>query len=333
MVHENETLVERIRSGHCVAENMQALHENNLPLIKKFIRPYAVFEPMEDILQESYFGLWEAAQHYESSENVQFITYAKFWIIRSVRKYIEKCGSTVRIPSHQRQKMTHCRKAIERIEQERGREPTNGEIADLMGISAEEVQEIKGYMQGVGSLDTPLAEDKNLTFAEMLQDGFDLESEAVNRIYAEYSKAELWKIVERYTEERENRIIKDIFVHCKSMAVIAGEQGISLDRVRQIKEKGLWKLRVGKARRELLKKFDIAEAGLYRGGLTNYREQYFTSVVEHTAIRRMEAEERYKQHLKDIEEMHRKRVFRNISKNMSMREEREKWISHKPEQF
>lgn len=322
MAHENEMLVEKIRSGYCVAENMQMLYENNLPLIKKFIRPYAAYEPMEDILQESYFGLWEAVRHYESSENVQFITYAKFWIIRSVQKYIEKCGSTVRIPSHQRQKIAHCRRAIEQIGQELGREPTNGEIAVLMGISVEEVQGIKGYMRGVGSLDTPLAEDKSLTLAEVLQDGFDLESEAINKIYAEYSKTELWKIVERYTGERENRIIKDIFIHCKSMAVIAGEQGISLDRVRQIKEKGLWELRVGKARRELLEKFEIAEAGLYRGGLANYREQYFTSIVERTAIRRMEAEERYKQHLKDTEEMHRKRVFWNTSKNMSTREER-----------
>ena len=139
MVHENETLVERIQSGYCVAENMRALHENNLPLIKKFIKPYAAYEPMEDILQESYFGLWEAAQRYETSENVQFITYAKFWILRSVRNYIEKCGSMMRIPGHKRQKMTCCRRVIERFEQEQGREPANGEIAVLMGISQEEV--------------------------------------------------------------------------------------------------------------------------------------------------------------------------------------------------
>ncbi len=301
MVHENETLVERIQSGYCVAENMRALHENNLPLIKKFIKPYAAYEPMEDILQESYFGLWEAAQRYETSENVQFITYAKFWILRSVRNYIEKCGSMMRIPGHKRQKMTCCRRVIERFEQERGREPANGEIAVLMGISPEEVREIRGYMQGVGSLDMPLTEDKSLTLAETLQDGFDLESEAVNKIYAEYSKTELWKIVEQYTEERENRIIKDIFVSCKSMSRIAGELGISLDRVRQIKEKGLWKLRIGRARRELLKKFDIAEAGVYRGGLTNYREQCFASIVEQIVIRRMEAEERYQRYVKESE--------------------------------
>ncbi len=94
-----------------------------------------------------------------------------------------------------------------------------------------------------------------------------------------------------------------------------------MDRVRQIKERGLWKLRAGKARRELLEKFDRTEAGLYRGDLASYRRRCFTSVVEYTVIERMEAEERYQQHLKDIEEIHRKRVLRNTSESMAIKEE------------
>ncbi len=95
------------------------------------------------------------------------------------------------------------------------------------------------------------------------------------------------------------------------MAQVAREQGLSFDRIRQIKESGLRRLRIGKAKRELLEKFDIAEAGLFRGGLNNYREHDFVSIVEHTAIKRIEAEERYKRHLAEIEEMHRKRFARN----------------------
>ena len=110
MVHENETLVERIQSGYCVAENMRALHENNLPLIKKFIKSFAAYDPMEDLLQEAYFGLWEAVQHYETSENVWFMTYAEYWIKQSVQRYLEKCGSTVRIPSHIRQRIGRYKK-------------------------------------------------------------------------------------------------------------------------------------------------------------------------------------------------------------------------------
>lgn len=73
--------------------------------------------------------------------------------------------------------------------------------------------------------------------------------------------------MERYTATRENDIIKEIFLHKKIMAQVAREQGLSFDRIRQIKESGLRRLRMGKAKRELLEKFDIAETGLFRGGL------------------------------------------------------------------
>ena len=98
----NEQIVSEIRNGYSVTDYMQLLYESNLLLIKKFIKPYTAYEPMEDLLQESYFGLWEAVQHYETSANVRFMTYAEYWIRQSVRRYLEKCGSTVRIPSHKR---------------------------------------------------------------------------------------------------------------------------------------------------------------------------------------------------------------------------------------
>ncbi len=67
MTLDNETLAERIRGGFSVSENMQSLYENNLPLIKKFIKPYTTYECEADLLQESCFGLLEAVQHYETS--------------------------------------------------------------------------------------------------------------------------------------------------------------------------------------------------------------------------------------------------------------------------
>lgn len=101
--------------------------------------------------------------------NVQFMTYAEYWIKQSVQRYLEKCGSTVRIPSYTRQKMTRLRRATSQLRQEQSREPTATEIAALLGVSVEEVQEIQGYMQGVASLDTPLVDDNSLTLADTLQ--------------------------------------------------------------------------------------------------------------------------------------------------------------------
>ena len=147
-----------------------------------------------------------------------------------------------------------------------------------------------------------------MTLADTLQADVSVENDTVDKIYSEHSKNELWGIVERFTSDRENDIIKEIFLHKKTMAQVARKQGLPFDRIRQIKESGLRKLRIGKAKRELLEKFDIAEAGLYQGGLNNYREHGFTSIVERTAMKETEAEERYKQHLSGIEERYRERM-------------------------
>ena len=316
----NEEIVFEIKSGISVTDNMELLYKKNLPLIKKIVKPYASYEPMEDLLNESYFGLWEAVKHYETSENVLFMTYAPYWIKQSVQRYLENCGSVVRIPTHTRAKITHLRKTIDRIRQEQDREPTAAEIAGCMGASVEQVQEIQSYMQGVASLDTPLVEDNSLTLADTLQADISVENDTIDKIYAEHSKNELWGIVERYTAIRENDIIKEIFLHNKSMAQVAREQELSFDRIRQIKEKGLRRLRIGKAKRELLKRFDIVESRLYRGSFNNFYEHGFTSIVEHMTGERVTAEERYKRHLAEIEEMHRNRLVRNSEKPESKKD-------------
>lgn len=177
----NEEIVSEIRAGRSVSENMQDLYERNLPLIKKTIKPFAAYEPMEDCLQEACFGLWEAVQHYETSKNVRFMTFAQYWIKQSVQRYLENCGSTVRIPTHARAKMSRIRKATSQLRQEQGKEPTVAEIAALLGVSVEEVQEIHGYMQSVISLDTPIAEDNSLTLADTLQADLSVENDTVDK--------------------------------------------------------------------------------------------------------------------------------------------------------
>ena len=178
----NEQIVSEIRNGYSVTDYMQLLYESNLPLIKKFIKPYTAYEPMEDLLQESYFGLWEAVQHYETSKNVRFMTYAEYWIKQSVQRYLEKCGSTVRIPSHTRQKIVRYKKTVQELEQELGRVPTNNEIADKMRVSVGLLPELRIQMQGVASLDTPLADDNNLTLADIIQADFCLEDETIGNV-------------------------------------------------------------------------------------------------------------------------------------------------------
>ena len=87
------------------------------------------------------------------------------------------------------------------------------------------------------------------------------------------------------------------------MAAVSREQELSFDRIRQIKESGLRRLRMGKAKRELLEKFDIVEAGVYRNSMNKFNEHGFTSTVEYIALRRAELQAEYEKHKRQVEIM------------------------------
>lgn len=295
----NEQIVDKIRNGYSVTDNMQLLYEKNRPLIRKIIKPYTACECEEDLMQEAYFGLWEAVNHYESSENVLFMSYAGYWIKQSVQRYIENCGSVVKIPSEKRQKIIRYNKTVQKLAQNLGRMPEEKEIADSMRISVSEVERLKMYSQGVASLDAPLNNDTEITLGDSIQADFSLENNSIDKIYEEHSKNELWGIVERRTSDFENKIIREYFAHGKTMAAISKEYDISVSRVREIKESGLRRLRIGKAKRELLEKFEFVQAGEYRNSVKKYREHAFTSTVEYMAMRRAEISAEYERRIQE----------------------------------
>lgn len=296
----NEQIVSEIRNGYSVTNNMQALYEKNLPLIRTYIKPYTAYEPLEDLLQESYFGLWEAVNHYETAENTPFMLYAKYWIKQAAIRHIEKCGFIIRVPSHARQRMIRYKKTVYELGQELGRTPTDKEIADRMGVSVELLPKLRIQLLGVSSLDTPLADDDNLTLADTLQGDSSPENDVIDKIYDEHSKKELWGIVERYTYERENRAIREYFLNGLSYRQIAEKYGLSHEAVRDAKERGLRRLRIGKARRELREKFDIVDAGMYRNSFNQFNVHGFTSTVEYIALRKAEIQAEYEERMRQL---------------------------------
>ncbi len=182
MAHDNEILVEKIRGGFSVAENMQSLYEGNLPLIKKFIKPYTAYECEADLLQESYFGLWEAVQHYETSKNVQFMIYARYWIVQSVQRYLENCGSAVRIPTHTKAKISRLRKATSQLRQGTGQGADSGRHSGFIGrISGRSAGDTRLYARGSQFRHPPIAEDNSLTLADTLQANLSVENDTVNK--------------------------------------------------------------------------------------------------------------------------------------------------------
>lgn len=185
----NEDIVKAIQNGFDVTENMQWLYQKNLPLIKIMIRQFTLYENEEDLLQEAYFGLWEAVQRYETSENVLFMTYAGFWIRQAVRRYIENCGSVIRIPGVKQQKIIRYNKAIQELSQKLGRNPANNEIADYMKINEKELEELEYYSQSIASLDVPINEDSESTLSDSVKSDFELENSVIDKMYDDYTKA------------------------------------------------------------------------------------------------------------------------------------------------
>ena len=299
----NEQIVEEIRNGYSVTNNMQLLYENNLPLIKQIIKPYSAYEPMEDLLQEAYFGLWEAVQHYETMENVLFMTYARYWIKQSAQRYIENCGSIVKLPSHVRQEIIRYKKTVEELSQSYQRTPTIQEIADNMLTSVPEVQNIKAYMQGVASIDAPVTDDNELTLSDSIQADICIENDIIDEMYAKYSNNELWGIVECHTSKIENDIIVDRYKNHMTYRDIGIKHNVSMQRAREIEHSALRKLSRGKAKRKLFEKFEVIDSGIYYSGYNNFRLHDFTSNVERIALKKAELIEEYKSKIMNLERM------------------------------
>lgn len=287
----NEQRVEKIRNGVSVTDNMERLYTDNLPLIKKIIKPYVNYESEEDLLQEAYFGLYEAVQHYETSENVRFMTYAAYWIKRKAQRYVEDFGSVVRLPVNCIQKISRYKKSVREYQQAYGQTPTDQALAGFMSLSVNEIQKIRIYASGIQSIDAPLMDDERTCLADTLQSDFSLENSTTDKIYDEYQKNELWGIVERYTDNWQQEIIRQHFQDGKTIAEIARESGQSFQKVRTQKDKGLRKLRTGRAYREICERLEVLEAGAYKTGINQFRDHDYTSIVEYVAIRRTEIKE------------------------------------------
>ena len=290
----NETLVAEIRAGHNIKSNMEQLYNQNLPLIRQFIKPFTYYEPEPDLLQQAYCGLWEAVQRYESSENVLFMTYSRYWILQDIRRYLEDNGSLIRIPSYKRQEVVKYKQFIRDFMGEQGRTPTLEEIADFLGISEQETQKIQIYSKSIESLDRPLAsEDEDFTLADTLADSTDMEQAIVDRLHDEAMRVELWGIVQTYTDDIQGQVIRAYFHDGKSLTEIAREYGISMERVRQIKAAGLRQLRRQKALNEIRQKCEVIEADVYRTSFTSFKYKGSSS-VENIVIRLEGLEEQYK---------------------------------------
>jgi len=230
----------------------QKLIQANLRLVvsiaKKYIGQGVLFM---DLVQEGSLGLIKAAEKYDYKRELKFSTYATWWIKQAIIRAISNHSKTIRIPVHMNDKIRKYKKAYTDLSLKYGKEPTDKEIAEILKINVKRIDGIKkSIIKEPISLDTPITED--LSIQDYISDKSykspDAQTEK-NGLKTETSK------LLKYLDSREQSIIICRFglngEKPKTLEELGQMLGFSKERIRQIENEALEKLRKNKNLRQL----------------------------------------------------------------------------------
>lgn len=241
----NEQLVIRIRAGIDEAENMLQLYKQNKGFIYKTAMKYQEHAEIEDLMQEGYIGLCEAVRHYDADQGANFITYAAFWIKQVMLRYIENCGSTVRIPTHAREWLFKYKKVFAEYKKWYGKDPTDWEMQGYLGISQEKLEDIKKAlrMDNLRSTNEAVGDDGESCLEDFVASDQNLEEDACRKLDYEMMKEALWNTVDQLPEEQAD-VIRKKYQKGMTLREIGESIGKSLDWPRQLEAKAFRTLRI-----------------------------------------------------------------------------------------
>ena len=202
----NEELVKLIKDNQDVKENMAVLWKQNKGLIRKIALQYSECANIDDMMQESYFALYEAVKHYDPSHGVKFDSYAGYWIKQMITRYIDNYGRMVRIPVAMCQKIRNYKKAAVSIVKG-GKKPDDKELCEIMGIDIKELREIQAacVYDELKSLNVSVDDSDQLELIDIVQYEDD------DRIERHILKQELYDQINRLPELEQQVIIMYYF--------------------------------------------------------------------------------------------------------------------------
>ena len=210
--------------------------------------------PLSDLINEGNLGLITAADKFDETRGFKFISYAIWWIRQSILQAIAEYSNMVRRPQSQIAISNKIKNATNEFIQKHQRNPSADELSEIISL---EIDKIEKAIQGeahVSSIDTPITEDEGTTMADMLSSSSDYDSD--RKVNYDSMCNDLMLVLESILNERERTIVIQSFgIGCPERALdaIGEDLGLTRERVRQIRERSLDKVRKSSKSRLLLR--------------------------------------------------------------------------------